>query len=207
MIQLFITGFTAAFIGSAIPGVLNMSAAKFAIQYNKNKAFLFILGASLIVGIYCFVALFSTQYITIDKPLLQTLYKIGSVIFLIISIYFLIKGKSEKKQAGTSFNPDRNNFFLTGVFLSLINILPLPYYIILTVIMQHENYYHYNAFNNVIFIGSVILGSLVIFGIYTLLFSNQYSKRLQSILQNANAIISCLSACVMLFSIYKAITI
>jgi threonine/homoserine/homoserine lactone efflux protein len=207
MLQLFITGFMAAFIGSAVPGVLNMSAAKFAIQYNKQKALLFAIGASVIVTIYCLLSLFCAQYISISKTLLQNLYKAGSIVFFILFFYFLIKGRKDRKQPTNQIDTDRHNFLLTGVLLSFVNILPLPYYIIIAVILQHENSYHFNTVDVTTFVSSVFIGSIAIFAAYILLFTSKYSKKLQNLLTYSNTIISILSAGIMFFSIFKVLTI
>src|SRR5690606_37956576 len=124
------------------PGLLNMTAGKVTYEYNKSKGHRFIWGAGTVSVLYCFIATQFSFYIDTHPDFIIALYKIGAVIFGTLTLYFFLKGRYETRNK-QEINDGRNNFFLIGVFLSLLNILPIPFYTATVLLLAKNDIFHF----------------------------------------------------------------
>lgn len=166
-IIIFIVGFGAAFLGTTPPGLLNLTAAKTQSIYGPQKARLFMLGSSTVSAIYCYVAASFTSFLSTHQEILYHLLIIGLLIFSALTILFLIKGIRLNKHGAKAVNYDRNNFFLTGILLSTLNILPFPFYMGITYTLQHLANFDYSLQQILLLIISVFAGTYAILYTYT----------------------------------------
>ena len=90
-------GFSIAFISVVPPGLINMTAAKISTQEGKGMALSFAIGASAIIFIQTFIAILFSRLITNNVQFVSILQEIGIFVFLVLSCYFFILPKSQKK--------------------------------------------------------------------------------------------------------------
>ena len=88
----FIAGYLVAIVGFVAPGMLNVLAAKISITENKRAAMLFIFGTLTIVLIQVFTGVYFAKFLDNHPGVSNTLKQFGTIIFVLLTIAFLIKG-------------------------------------------------------------------------------------------------------------------
>lgn len=126
-----ILGFTAASIGVAPPGLLNMTAAKVSAVDGRSRAVTFALGASVTVLFQTYIAVLFAKFIDRNPDVVILLQEVGLFIFIGLTGYFFWAGKKEKKETGRTENEKQNQSFFSGdavvVFKSFTDtVLCLP---------------------------------------------------------------------------------
>lgn len=164
---ILIIGFGAAFLGTTPPGLLNLTAAKTQAIYGSKKANLFMLGSSSVSALYSFIAASLTSFLESNPVYLQDILLVGLIIFAILTIVFAYKGFMLNKNGPKPVNNERSNFFITGVLLSIINILPFPFYIAITYFLQNLISFNYSVQQILILVIGVFSGTYAILFAYT----------------------------------------
>jgi len=126
-------GFLAALIGVIPPGLLNMSAAKISIKQGRKSALLFSGGVVLVVCVQTFIALLFARYLDMHPEVVDMLQKVALGIFLCITIYFFFIAKDTRRQVGDKAQHSKTNRFFYGMLLAILNLLPLPYWVYISV--------------------------------------------------------------------------
>ena len=164
---ILIIGFGAAFLGTTPPGLLNLTAAKTQATYGSKQANLFMLGSSTVSAIYSFIAASFTSVLESNPVYLHDILLVGLLIFTVLTLFFLYKGFQLNKYGAKEVNYDRNNFFMTGVLLSFLNILPFPFYIAITYFLQNLVDFNYALQQIIILVIGVFTGTYAILYTYT----------------------------------------
>ncbi|MDN3722793.1 LysE family transporter [Aequorivita sp. SDUM287046] len=126
-------GFLGAFIGVLPPGLINMYAAKISMKEGRKRGFLFSMGVCITVMLQTYIALLLARYIGQHPDVVSMLQKVALGIFISLTIYFLLIAKDTRREIPDhTENSKRNRFFL-GIFIAVLNILPIPYWIYLSI--------------------------------------------------------------------------
>jgi threonine/homoserine/homoserine lactone efflux protein len=204
-ITLFFIGFVAAIVGSVLPGLINLTAAKVAMLSGKLKAFWFSLGASIIVFFQAFVAILFARYIDLN-PIYKNLIQIlGLIIFMAMSYYFIVianKKKPYQKEEKLKIRTKSSRFFL-GMLVSILNFFPIPYYAIMALSLSAYNQLSYEYLNIFSISIGAMLGALLIFMIYAYYFNSK--KQNSFIYKNINYIIGGLTTLVSVLTLFNLI--
>lgn len=122
----FFLGLSSSYLGTITPSMLNITATKISIEKSKKTAINFSIGVSFIVLFQAFFALLFLKIIHTSPIILDTIQSVSIIIFIILSVFFLKKAIQEQK----NITPKkmRQNGFLTGIGLSLINMFSIPFY-------------------------------------------------------------------------------
>lgn len=124
-------GFSGSFIGVLPPGLINMYAAKISMKEGRNKGLLFSLGVCLVVMLQTYVALIFARYIEKHPEVVSVLQKVALGIFIVLTIYFLFIAKDTRREFRDHGENSKKNRFFLGIFIGLLNLLPLPYWMYL----------------------------------------------------------------------------
>lgn len=205
-IYIFFAGFIAAFGGTILPGLLNLTAAKIAIEHSEKKVNLYILGACTITALYSFIAAQFSFYIDQHPNFITGLNKIGAVIFSILTIYFFWKDHHLKKNNNIAVI-NKKNFYFTGIFLSILNILPLPFYTGITLLLSKNNLFNFSTVQMFLLITSIVIGTASALKIYSIILP-KFNKKLYNskVKRNRNnLIIGIVTAILTLIAIYQLV--
>ncbi len=123
----FSLGTIFAVIGVLPPGILNMTAARTAIQRDVKTSIWFASGASLIVFFQAYVGMLLAKYLTTLPAVIETIQKAALVILSSLAIYFFYQGKRQHNHDNKP-GENRGNGFSFGLFLSMLNVLAIPYH-------------------------------------------------------------------------------
>ena len=127
-----------SFFGVIPPGMLNMSAAKISLKEGHNRSFMFSIGVCIIVALQTYIAATFAKYLSENSDVTNILKRVALVIFILISIYFFVTAKSNSKpiDLNSDIRSKKSRFF-QGLFLSLINIFPIPFQVyVLTTLLS-----------------------------------------------------------------------
>lgn len=198
---LLLLGFFAATLGVSLPGLLNMTAVKIAKEEGGKPAFLYVLGALVVIFIQTYIAVFFAKLIDASPAITEALHEIGLVIFGLLTIYFLFFAKKKEKKKKQSPSKLKSPF-LYGGLLASINVFPIPYYVFLSVTLASYDYPIFEQIFTSFFSLGVVLGSGLMFYIYVSFFKKP-SREDAFILKNINYVIGSITGAICLITIYK----
>ncbi|WP_333661124.1 LysE family transporter [Chishuiella changwenlii] len=206
-IQLLFIGIFTAIIGTSIPGLLNMTVVKIGKQEGEKSAYSFILGASITIAIQVYLAIFFAKFINFNAEVTKIFREVGLFVFVIITIYFLFIAKSrDRKKKQNKLDEigevKQKNKLLYGLFLSAINVFPIPFYVFLSATLVSYNIDIFGQPNSSIFALGVVIGSVLVFYSYLKIFRNK-SEDNSFILKNINYVIGGITSVVSLLTIYQ----
>jgi len=92
----FFLGLIIALIGVIPPGLLNMTAAKISLKEGYTRGIMFSIGVCLIVMVQTSIAVIFARYLSSHPDVVDILQRVAFVIFILISIYFLVFAKKNE---------------------------------------------------------------------------------------------------------------
>ena len=129
----FFVGYIAAFVGLIPPGLLNMTAAKIGVKQGRKPAVIFSFGVLLVVCIQTLVGIFFARYLEGYKAVVDVLQKVALGIFLALTFYFFVLAKDSRREVPKGVKKSGANRFLYGLLLAAINLLPIPYWVYISI--------------------------------------------------------------------------
>jgi len=206
-IQLLLIGIFTAIIGTSIPGLLNMTVVKIGKLEGQKSAYTFMAGTAITIAIQVYLAIFFAKFINFNEDVTKVFRGVGLIVFILITIYFLFfaqsrdKKKKQKKleQIG---EVKQKNKFTYGLFLSALNVFPIPFYVFLSATLVSYNVSVFGQPNSSILALGVVIGSMIVFFSYLKFFSNK-SEDDSFILKNINFIIGGITSVISLLTIYQ----
>ncbi len=189
--------------GIIIPGMLNMTIAKISIKESQKQALNFALGAVVVVFIQSFLGTYFAKFLDANPVFSEGLKKIGTIIFIILTIAFTIMGLKAKKQKEIKVDIEakRNRFFY-GMAMSSFNMFAIPWYAITSLMMASKELFQYDMISIVLFSISAAIGTYFVFYLYAKFFK-LIEHKLTFIVQNINFLIAALTGIVAASSLYK----
>jgi threonine/homoserine/homoserine lactone efflux protein len=199
----FILGLVVSIIGIIIPGMLNMTIAKISVNENRNQALRFAFGAILVVFFQAFLGTYFAKFLDANPVFSEGLKKIGTLIFITITIVFTILGmQAHKKNKITVEIGNKKNRFLYGMALSAINMLAIPWYAFTSLLVASKKWFYYDIISILMFSMAAAFGTYVVFYWYAVFFK-KIEHKLVFIIKNMNFFIAFLTGLVAVSSIYK----
>ena len=198
----FIFGFLAAAIGVFPPGLINMTAAKISILDGRLRGMMFVFGALIVIFFQTFVSVIFAKYINSHPEIILLFRKIGFVIMLFATIYFLMFAKKQKiKDQNRIKVKSKSSRFFMGIVISAINVFPIPYYVLVSVTLAGYNVFAFETGPIYSFVIGVVLGSFIIFYWYVVFFENLKTKT-DFFVSNMNSIIGSITGFVGLLTLF-----
>ncbi|GAA0872482.1 lysine transporter LysE [Gangjinia marincola] len=202
---LFFAGFLASFLATSPPGLLNMNAAKISIKEGSVRAILFSLGVCFTVVFQTYLAVIFARYLNNHPDVIEILKRIGFVIFLLISIYFLfIAGTSGEIKVKPTLRSKRSHFF-NGTMLAALNFLPIPFHAYISITLAVYGYLNFDQIGIVSYVSGGTMGTFAMLYIYVFFFNRLNIKR-SALSGNMNVIIGGVTLIVAIFTLVKLIT-
>jgi threonine/homoserine/homoserine lactone efflux protein len=201
----FFFGFLSAILGVIPPGIINMTAAKISLIDGRKRAMMFVLGALIIVFFQTYLSVIFAQYIDKHDEVVVLLREIGFVIFVVLTIYFLVFAKSPKinQEEDEKINSKRSRFFM-GMIISAINFFPIPYYALVTITLASYRVFSYELIQNFSLIFGIVVGSFAVFYFYVVFFNKLQSKA-DYFIKNMNKIIGIITGIIALLTLCNII--
>lgn len=198
-------GFTAASVGVAPPGLLNMTAAKVSAVDGRNRALMFALGASVTVFFQTYIAVLFAKFIDRNPDIVVLLEEVGVFIFIGLTIYFFWAGKKKKKKADAFETKSKRSRFFLGMLLSFLNLLPIPYHVVISIWCSRKGWFYFNQSDISLFVLGSVSGSFLMFYLYILFFKRNETDEPSFLMTNGNYIIGTVTGIISLFTICRII--
>lgn len=197
-----VLGYCIAVLAVILPGLINMTAAKISLQEGKNEALSFAVGASIVVFFQTYVAVIFARFISIHLEIISLLQEIGILVFTALSIYFFWIAKKPKKQQKDIKIKGKSNRFYHGILLSMLNFLPVPFYVFTSISIASSGYFHFEKFEIINFVFGVMLGSFSVFYLYIVAFK-MIEEKTTFLMKNINNIIGSITGLIAVFTLFK----
>ncbi|MDB2388832.1 LysE family translocator [Flavobacteriaceae bacterium] len=140
----FLVGYLASFVGLIPPGLLNMTAAKIGVKQGRKPALIFSIGVIVVVCIQTGLGLAFARYIEQHPEIVDILQKVTLGIFLALTFYFFALAKDTRREIPKGVKRSKTNRFLYGVLLSALNMLPIPYWVYVSISLSALGWFFFN---------------------------------------------------------------
>jgi threonine/homoserine/homoserine lactone efflux protein len=201
LITNFVIGFTAALIGVIPPGLLNMTAAKISMKQGRKIALLFSVGVCVTVCLQTFLALIFARYLDKHPEVVDSLQKVALGIFLCLTVYFFFIAKDTRREVPKEMEHSKTNRFFYGIFLAAINLLPLPYWVYISITFASFGWFSFDQMSLWAAVIASGLGTFAMLFIYIQFFRNQKEKK--TIRFNMNYVIGIITALISVITFFK----
>ena len=177
---IFFLGFFIAFIGVIPPGLLNMTAAKISLKDGANRGIIFSIGVSIIVFAQSHIAAIFASYLNNHPNIIDILQRAAFVIFVLITIYFLVLASKQKNIKVHSHIKSKKSHFFHGIFLSAINVFPTPYQAYMTITLTSFGLMDFEHINILAYVTGAAMGTFAMFYFYIFFFHKIKDKKITS---------------------------
>jgi threonine/homoserine/homoserine lactone efflux protein len=192
-----------AIIGVLPPGVLNMTAVRTAIQRDVKTSMWFSLGASIIAFFQAYFGMFLAKYLNTLPAVIETIQKAALVILSSLAIYFFYQAKQQNNR-NYEGNRKKGNAFGFGLFLSLLNVLAIPYHCAITAYLHAQKLIRLENPSIFLYSTGVTAGTFFVILGY-IRFASVIRQRAAYIARNINYILSIFCLILLLVTLIKLI--
>lgn len=177
---IFFLGLIIALVGVVPPGLLNMTAAKISLKEGHTRGVVFSIGVSTIVLIQTYVAAIFASYLSHHPEIVDILQRVAFVVFVLITIYFLFISKKEPKEVAEPEIRSKKSRFFQGVFMSGINMFPIPYQAYMTITIASFGWLDFNQISIISYVAGAAMGTFVMLYVYMFFFDRIKNKSITS---------------------------
>lgn len=177
---IFFLGLIIALVGVVPPGLLNMTAAKISLKEGHTRGVVFSIGVSTIVLIQTYVAAIFASYLSHHPEIVEILQRVAFVVFVLITIYFLFIAKIEPKEVAEPEIRSKKSRFFQGVFMSGINVFPIPYQAYMTITIASFGWLDFNQIRIISYVAGAAMGTFVMLYVYMFFFDKIKNKSITS---------------------------
>lgn len=199
---LFFATFSAAFMATVPPGLLNMNAAKTSVEKGKLNGVIFSLGVSSMIMAQAYIAVLISKFLYKNPEVIDILLKIALGVFAFFTIYFFITAKRNKEQKIKEVKVSKKNSFFKGMLLAALNLLTIPYYSGLNAMWNEAGWIKFEPKDIITFVLAAGAGTFSVLYLYTFYFdkletkTNRFSK-------NSNYILSGLMLVLLIITLIR----
>jgi threonine/homoserine/homoserine lactone efflux protein len=202
LLILFFVTFSAAFMATVPPGLLNMNAAKTSVEKGKLNGIIFSLGVSTMIMIQAYIAVLISKYLHIHPEVVAVLLKIALVVFAFFCVYFFVLAKQNKPKKQKTINVSKKNSFFKGVLLAALNLLTIPYYSGLNAMWKASGWIKFEVTDMLVFVLAAGMGTFAVLYFYTIYFFKLETKN-NTFSRNSNYILSGLMGLLFIITIFR----
>jgi threonine/homoserine/homoserine lactone efflux protein len=176
----FFLGFIFALVGVIPPGLLNMTAAKIGLKEGYNRGIMFSVGVCVIVIFQTYIAAIFARYISNHQDVVDILQRVAFVVFVLITVYYLVIAKKQPKPKVETNNKSKQSRFFQGMFLSGINMLPIPYHAYMTTTLASIGWLSFENTIIISYVAGAAMGTFVMLYVYIFFFEKIKDKNFTS---------------------------
>ncbi len=197
-------GLAITFMTTLLPGLINMTVAKISLREDKSRALMLGSGASVVVFFQALIATFFARFIDQRTDINHLIQEVGIGIFILLSFYFFFFAQKKKIQNEEVIISSKRSHFFMGMFLSLINVFPIPFYVILSITLGSYDYFQFEKPFIILFSLGASLGALSVFYLYAN-FIRRIESRTEFFMKNVNYLLGSVTLFIAVLGIIKLI--
>ncbi|MBT8205992.1 MAG: LysE family translocator [Eudoraea sp.] len=202
LLILFFATYSAAFMATVPPGLLNMNAAKTSVERGKSNGIIFSLGVSTMIMVQAYVAVLISKFLYRHPEVIDILLKLAIAVFAFFAIYFYVSAKNNKPEKMRLSKVSRKNSFLKGLLLAALNLLTIPYYSGLNAMWNASGWIKFELWDILTFIVAAGAGTFTVLYLYTVYF-NKLENKTNAFSRNSNYILSFLMLILLVITIIR----
>lgn len=202
LLILFFATFSAAFMATVPPGLLNMNAAKTSVEKGKLNGIVFSLGVSTMIMAQAYIAVYISKFLYNNPDVIDLLLKTAIVVFAFFAIYFFVSAKRKKEKDFNTVNFSKKNSFFRGSLLAALNLLTIPYYSGLNAMWNEAGWIKFQAQDIVTFVFAAACGTFAVLYLYVFYF-NKLESKTKTFSKNSNYIISALMVILLVITLIR----
>jgi len=202
LLILFFATYSAAFMATVPPGLLNMNAAKTSVEKGKLNGIIFSLGVSSTIIAQAYLSVLISKFLYNNPEVIDGLLKAALAVFGFFTLYFFVKARSNKVKAPEEITKSKKNSFFKGILLASLNFLTIPYYAGIHAMWNKTGWIQFKQEDILVFVLAAGAGTFSVLYLYTFYFnkletkSNRFSK-------NSNYIISLLMLILLVITLIR----
>lgn len=200
----FILGFFTAFFATLPPGLLNITAAKISLKEGHSRGIMFSIGACLIVLVQTFIAAVFARYLSNHPDVIDVLQRVAFVIFVLITIYFLLIAKNTTKSDTDLEIKSKKSRFFQGIFMSSINVFPIPFQAYMTITLAAFGWLDFDKTSIIAYVSGAAMGAFAMLYIYMFFFEKIKGKAFTS-QRNMNFLIGSITGIIAIITLINII--
>ncbi len=202
LLTLFFATFSAAFMATVFPGLLNMNAAKTSVEKGKTAGIMFCVGVAMTIMVQAYVGVLISKYLFRNPGVIVSLQKAALIVFAFFALFFFMKAKKSKEKPLTLTPISKKNSFFKGVLLAALNFLTIPYYSALNVMWNSSGWIQFAFWDIAIFVFAAGCGSFTMLYLYTVYF-NKLEARNNAFSRNSNYVLSLLMLILLVITLIR----
>ncbi|MDX1313992.1 MAG: LysE family transporter [Eudoraea sp.] len=202
LLILFFATYSAAFMATVPPGLLNMNAAKTSVEKGKANGIIFSLGVSTMIMLQAYVAVLISKFLYRNPEVIDLLLKLAIAVFAFFAVYFFVLAKNHKKKKLRLTKVSRKNSFLKGVLMAALNLLTIPYYAGINAMWNASGWIKFELWDVLTFIVAAGSGTFTVLYLYTVYF-NKLEKKTSAFSRNSNYVLSLLMLVLLMITIIR----
>lgn len=202
LIILFFATYSAAFMATVPPGLLNMNAAKTSVEKGQLNGIIFSLGVCTIIMTQAYIAVLISKFLYRNPEVIDLLLKIAIGVFAFFAIFFFISAKKNKAKKIRIVKVSKKNSYFKGMLLATLNLLTIPYYSGLNAMWNATGWIKFEIWDIMTFVIAAGCGSFTVLYLYTVYF-NKLEARTNRFSKNSNYILSLLMLILLAITIIR----
>ncbi|MGJ8736731.1 LysE family transporter [Zobellia laminariae] len=202
LLILFFATFSAAFMATVPPGLLNMNAAKVSVEKGKLNGIIFSLGVAVMVILQATIAVYISKFLHKNPEVVDVLLKIAVVVFAFFMVYFFVAAGRNKKKKTKIVKVSKKNSFFKGILLAALNLLTIPYYSGLNIMWNASGWIKFEVWDILVFIFAAGSGTFTVLYMYTVYF-NKLENKSNRFSKNSNYILSGLMLVLLTITVFR----
>ena len=202
LLILFFATFSAAFMATVPPGLLNMNAAKTSVEKGKLNGVIFSLGVSSMIMVQSYIAVLISKFLYNNPEVIDILLKIALVVFAFFAVYFFMTAKKKTKAGLEQVKVSKKNSFFKGMLLAGLNLLTIPYYSGLNAMWNEAGWIKFETTDILTFVLAAGMGTFSVLYLYTFYF-NKLETKTNRFSKNSNYILSALMLILLMITLIR----
>jgi threonine/homoserine/homoserine lactone efflux protein len=176
----FFLGLFVALIGVIPPGLLNMTAARISLKEGPGRGITFSSGVCLVVFVQTYIAAIFARYLSNRPDIVEILQRVAFVIFVLITIYFLVIAKNQKEAKIETDVRSKQSRFFHGMILSALNVFPIPYQAYMTITLASVGWMNFERLSIITYVTGASMGTFVMLYVYIFFFDKIKDRKFTS---------------------------
>lgn len=202
LLILFFATFSAAFMATVPPGLLNMNAAKTSVEKGKLNGVIFSLGVSSMIMVQSYIAVLISKFLYNNPEVIDILLKIALVVFAFFAVYFFMTAKRKTQGGLEQVKVSKKNSFFKGMLLAGLNLLTIPYYSGLNAMWNKAGWIKFEITDILTFVLAAGMGTFSVLYLYTFYF-NKLETKTNRFSKNSNYILSALMLILLMITLIR----
>lgn len=153
-----------------------MTAAKISLKDGSKHGVVFSIGVCVIVCVQTYIASIFARYLSNHPEVVNILQMVAFVIFILITIYFLLLARKQPKPDVEANVKSRQSRFFQGMLLSSLNVFPIPYQAYMTITLASFGWLTFDSLSIGSYVAGAAMGTFIMLYVYIFFFDKVKDK-------------------------------